>query len=110
MSSEMTEKRSAPRFPLILAAEVTELPSNTKLVARTSDISRSGCYVDTLNPSPVGTPVHIRLTQEDASFECDGRVVYISPGLGMGIAFDSASFAGQAAVLDKWLSEAGGTQ
>lgn len=110
MSDTMPERRLAPRFPIILAAEVTELPSNTRLVARTSDVSRVGCYIDTLNPSPVGTPVHVRLTQEGITFECDARVVYISPGLGMGVAFDKASAEKQAGVLDSWLNKAAGDE
>lgn len=105
----MAERRQAPRYPLILTAEVVHLPSKARFVAQTSDLSRSGCYIDTLNPLPPGSKIHVRLQHEQESFESDGRVIYISPGLGMGIAFTSAS-PGQTAVLERWLSAAASTK
>lgn len=44
------ERRIAPRYPLVLSAEITEPASGAKVMARTSDISRSGCYLDTPKP------------------------------------------------------------
>jgi hypothetical protein len=41
-------------IPAGAGAEVVELPRGARLHARTSDISRSGCYIDTLNPIPQG--------------------------------------------------------
>src|SRR5882672_2906654 len=49
----MQDQRHDPRIPLIAAAEVTEVATGTRLSARTSDISRSGCYIDSLNPTAV---------------------------------------------------------
>ncbi len=57
MSGSMQDKRNDPRVPLIAAAEVTEVATGTRLSARTSDLSRTGCYIDTLNPTPVKTVV-----------------------------------------------------
>jgi hypothetical protein len=51
MPDVTVERRSARRHVMVLAAEVVELPSGAKLSARRSDISRTGCYIDTLNPS-----------------------------------------------------------
>ena len=101
----MPERRVAPRYPLILSAEVTDLASGAKSASRTSDVSRTGCYIDTLNPNPPGSKIHIRLVNEAETFESDGRVIYISPGLGMGVAFTSQS-PGQIEILDRWLSVA----
>jgi PilZ domain len=105
----MAERRAAPRYPLILSAEVVDLASGARLAARTADVSRTGCYIDTLNPVPPGSKIHVRLQHEDESFESDGRIIYISPGLGMGVAFTSSAPA-QLAVLDRWLSVVAGTK
>ena len=105
----MAERRAAPRYPLILSAEVLDLSSGARLSAQTADVSRTGCYIDTLNPIPPGSKIHVRLEHETETFETDGRVIYISPGLGMGIAFTSNA-PGQLAVLDRWLSVAANTK
>jgi len=105
----MAERRAAPRYPLILGAEVLDVASGAKLIARTADVSRTGCYLDTLNSIPPGSKIHVRLQHEAEVFEADGRVIYISPGLGMGIAFTSNT-PGQLAILDRWLSVAANTK
>jgi hypothetical protein len=102
----MTDRRVALRYPLILLAEVTDLLSSTKFTARTSDLSRTGCYIDMLHPLPRGTKVYVRLQNEKEAFESRATVMYVSPGLGIGIAFAEDVPAGQQAVLDRWLSAA----
>lgn len=102
MPDVTVERRSAPRYPMVLAAEVVELPRGAKLAARTSDISGTGCYVDTLNPIPKDSQVRLRFTHNDDVFEALGRVVYVSPGLGMGIAFETVA-EDQQAKLMRWL-------
>jgi hypothetical protein len=104
MPDVTVERRSAPRHAMVLAAEVLELPRGTKLNARTADISRTGCYVDTLNPIPPGSEVQLRFTHGTETFVARGRVVYVSYGLGMGIAFVSVDDE-QLARLDRWFSE-----
>ena len=104
MPDVTVERRSAPRYQMVLAADVVELPRGARLSARTSDISRTGCYIDTLNPVPQGSRVRLRITHHDEIFEAIGRVVYVSYGLGMGVAFVEVSVE-QQAVLDRWLTE-----
>ncbi len=99
-----TDRRVAPRYPLIFAADITEVSSGAKLSARTADISRTGCYIDTLNPTPPGTAILVQLTHEDEIFETAGRVIYNSPGLGMGVAFVNVP-PEQQARLDRWIAE-----
>ncbi len=106
MPDAMTDRRVAPRYPLILLAEVTDLLSSTKLTARTSDLSRTGCYIDMLHPLPRGTKVHVRLQKEKEVFESPATVMYVSPGLGIGVAFAENLRANQLAVLDHWLAAA----
>jgi len=89
---------------MVLEAEVVELPSGAKLRARTSDISRSGCYVDTINPLPQGSKVRVRFTHHEEVVQATGKVVYTSYGLGMGICFTEVSSSEQAK-LDAWLAQ-----
>lgn len=102
----MADRRDAPRYPLILIAEITEILSGTKMMARTSDVSRTGCYLDTLKPAPKGTMIQLRLTRGKETVETQARVVYVSPGLGMGVRFHEYVTANQLTVLDQWLGEA----
>jgi PilZ domain len=104
MPDGTTDRRSAPRYALILSAEVADRVSLAKLAGRTADISRTGCYIDTLNPIPAGSQVHIRLQHENEFFDTDGRVIYVSPGLGMGLSFNQIVPA-QQAILDRWLEQ-----
>lgn len=104
MPDVLAERRSAARFSLILAAEITEIPEGSPLHARTSDVSRTGCYIDTLNPIPTGTLVRTRLTRGREIFEVIAKVVYVSPGLGMGLRFEDPP-APQLLILDRWLAD-----
>jgi PilZ domain-containing protein len=102
----MQDKRSDPRTPLIADVEVTEVATGVRLNARTSDISRTGCYIDTLNPTPVKALVSVRLTHNGEELELPARIVYVSHGLGMGVRFDEDLSPEHLAVLNRWLSGA----
>jgi hypothetical protein len=104
MPDVMAERRSAPRRQLVLAAEVVEVTRGARLNARTSDISRTGCYIDTLNPVPKGSQIRLRITHYEEVFETVARVVYVSPGLGMGVAFENVAPVQQAR-LARWLGD-----
>jgi Ribonuclease G/E len=97
------ERRTATRYPMVLAAQVLELPRGAKLNARTADISRTGCYVDTLHPTPVGTKVLLRITHFNEVFQAAGPVIYTSPCLGMGVAFSEIA-PEEVSKLDRWLA------
>jgi hypothetical protein len=102
-----SERRRAPRYPIIADAEVTEIASETKLPAKTSDLSVGGCFLDMLNPSPEGTEIAVRISHADATFTARGKVVFLFPNMGMGVMFTSVP-ASQQAVLEKWLAALGG--
>jgi len=106
MPDTMADRRIAPRYPVILIAQVQGLNGEKKFSARTSDISRTGCYVDTLTPLPKGSSILIRLMRLEEVFEAKGTVMYISPGLGMGVRFEEPMPASQVAVLENWLERA----
>jgi hypothetical protein len=104
MPDVTVERRSAPRYPMVLAADVLELPRDARLSARTSDIGRTGCYIDTPNLVPQGSCVRLRITYHDETFEAIGKIVYVSDGLGMGVAFTEVT-PEERAKLDRWLDD-----
>jgi PilZ domain len=101
----MQERRNSFRVTLIATAEVTEIDSGTRLSAQTSDISRNGCYVDTLNPTPPNTDVKIAISHVGQELNVTGKIVYVSPRLGMGIRFDDDMPADQRAILEGWTAD-----
>ena len=104
MTDFTVERRSAPRRAMVLAAEVVEIPRGARFNARSADFSRTGCYIDMLNPISEGTEVRLRLTHHEEIFMALARIVYVSPGLGMGLAFTNVEDQ-QLACLERWLSE-----
>ncbi len=109
MPDVMADRRGAARYPLIVAAEVTERNGGNPLHGRTSDVSRSGCYIDTLKPMPVASLVQLRLRHGDAVFAAAARVMYVCPGLGMGVMFDKDTPESELAILDRWLASSAGS-
>jgi hypothetical protein len=100
------ERRQKPRIPLILSTEVTELNSGTTLRGRCSDLNMTGCYIDTLHPTPKGEPILVKLVRPNGTFEAKGKVIYTSHSLGMGIQFDADIAEEQKEILKQWLEEA----
>lgn len=96
------ERRRSPRFAFIAAAEVHEQNNGSQLCARVSDISATGCYVDTINPLPGGTAVRIKIFNETQSFEAGGTVAYSLMNLGMGLSFGEVTPSSRD-VLREWL-------
>ena len=45
-----TDRRKSPRFAFIAGGELHEEKSNTLLRTRVSEISKTGCYLDMMNP------------------------------------------------------------
>lgn len=102
----MNERRRTSRFTLIVAAEVAELPRGSKLHTRCTDLSATGCYLDTLHPLALGKSIRVKLVHCNEWFEATAKVVFVSPGLGMGIEFDGDLPESQRAILDGWFKEA----
>jgi len=98
------ERRLALRHLISVPAEVVEPRSQVRLSARVSDLSLEGCYIDTLNPFPVGTTVQLRLLKAKDVFETQARVCSCQLGMGMGLSFGDST-PEQRAVLVGWLAE-----
>jgi hypothetical protein len=106
-TSTPIERRRNLRFPFSATVEAVEIESGAKVTGRTTDLGLGGCYVDTLNPLPVGTETRIRIVRENESFEAEAKVVYSLIGMGMGLAFVSAQ-PKQVRLFQKWLLEISG--
>lgn len=96
------ERRSAPRYRFIADVEITEILTDTRLRARTSDLSIGGCFLDMLNPCPKGTEIRVKILHGGTSFTALGRVAFLVPNIGMGIAFTNID-GNQFPVLREWL-------
>ena len=102
--SQPGKKRSVRRCPFVASAEVTDVSSGTKLLARTSELGIGGCYIETLNPFPDGELVHLRILKDEGVFETKAKVVYCHSNCGMGLAFRDTT-AKQRLLLEDWLAE-----
>jgi PilZ domain len=101
------ERRGANRHVFTAAADVVEVSSGARFSTRTTDLGPGGCFVDTSNPFPVGSKLHMRLHKGKTSFETTGTVVYSQHGLGMGIAFSDLPHDRRCA-LESWLADLAG--
>ena len=93
-------RRTTPRFAFIAEAEIV----GAKDRSRVSELSARGCYVDTINPLPKGTSMHLRIRYGCSTCEFPVNVIYTHAGFGMGVVFAELN-AEQAATLGVWLDE-----
>jgi len=81
--------------------------ADARLRGRTSDLSRGGCYVDTINPFPMGAEIRIRISKGNQTFVAQAKVMYAAAGMGMGLMFTKIEPERQQ-VLQEWLRELSG--
>jgi hypothetical protein len=101
---EPVEKRSCPRYPFSPAVEAFDILADIRIKGRLADISRNGCYVDTINPFAKDAPVTLTISRDNQSFKTQAKVVYSKMGMGMGLLFTTAE-PDQLRVLGSWLNE-----
>jgi PilZ domain len=99
------ERRRALRFPFDASAEFVAENSEAKVTARVSEISLSGCYLQTAQPLPRNTTIFVKIFAEATFFEAQATVAYEQPNKGMGLEFREVRpyFL---TVLRRWLLEA----
>jgi hypothetical protein len=107
VTESSAERRRNLRFPFTATVEAIENKSGTKVVGRTSDLSLSGCYIDTISPFPVGTVAKVLIQRGNVTFEVQAKVIFSTNGMGMGLAFVSAQ-PKQVRIFQKWLLEISG--
>lgn len=99
-----SDLRRSTRVPFIAAAEIVELNTEVRLAAQTGDLSPHGCYMDMVNPLPLGSAVKVRIEHRQQIFSATAGVVYSVPHLGMGLVFRDIE-AGKEVTLEKWLTD-----
>src|SRR5260370_28836752 len=97
-----TERRRVPRIPFKATSVVTEADSSQMVVAQTTELSRFGCFVQTIKPYPRGTRVHIEVSDGGDIFTASGVVAYLTDD-GMGVGFNMVQ-PDNYEILAKWLS------
>lgn len=98
-----TELRRSPRVPFIASADVIDTETLVRLSARTGDLSRHGCYIDMVNPLPLGTTVQVEIAHAERTLSATAAVVVSQTPLGMGVEFRSLE-AGEQDKLEQWFS------
>ena len=76
-----------------------------RIATRVSELSLHGCYLDMMNPFPVGTLVLVKIAAGDAFFQAKSKIVYAQTNMGAGVVFLEVDEASQT-VLERWLDEA----
>lgn len=85
------EKRKTKRVPLTLEA-TWEGGDAGRHEARVSDISRGGCYLDTIRRAALGDVVRLSLRLPDGNWlTVSGIVVYLQLYIGFAISFTNLS-------------------
>lgn len=80
-------KRRFHRHRIYFALELCDERVSSHVRTRATDISGSGCYVETMQPMPVGTILRIEFWIDSEKVTTSGVVRAYDPGVGMGIEF-----------------------
>jgi c-di-GMP-binding flagellar brake protein YcgR len=81
------ERRRYPRHSVQVQIELREDGSDVPMRAKTTDLSRGGCYVELMMTLPVNTNVTATLWVSNCPVRIRGRVVTRHPQFGNGIKF-----------------------
>ncbi len=102
----MEQERRGLRLPFDARAEFAreELPSKF-IIARVTDFSLNGCFIQTPFPPPLNSLILVKIFQEGVYFEGKARIVHIQEASGMGVSFREVKPHYQS-VLQKWLLSA----
>jgi len=103
-STASSERRCATRSPFLAPVDMVEMRTGSRFQARTSDLSAQGCYVDTLNPLPVGSAMRLQIHRSGLILDVLANVTSRHAGSGMGLEFGEITTA-QKTVLESWLGE-----
>jgi hypothetical protein len=102
----MQQERRVLRLPFDARAEIAREESPSKwLVAKVTDLSLNGCFIQTPFPSPLNALILVKIFHEDAYFEGKARVVHVQEASGMGVSFREVKPHCQS-VLQKWILSA----
>jgi len=102
----MEQERRGLRLPFDARAEFAREGSPGKsVIARVTDLSLNGCFIQTPFPSPLNGLIMVKIFQEGVYFEGKARVVHVQEASGMGVSFREVKPHCQS-VLQKWILSA----
>ena len=80
------ERRHSPRIKLKVPVEIYTEGATSPLRGATSDLSLTGCYIESIFPFPIGTNLELKLQLNDTLVFL-ATVVTSDPQVGNGIRF-----------------------
>jgi hypothetical protein len=104
LKPEASDRRVFRRYPMNVIFEAVDQRSKTRIQGRTSDLSRGGCFVDSISTFPVGSVLSVRLTKENRTLEVEAKVVSSRGGMGMGLKFQNANVE-NLATIGQWIGK-----
>jgi CheY-like chemotaxis protein len=87
LSGAAEDRRNRSRQPCSLGAEIYRVDRAVPQRCNLGDISPGGCYVETTETLPSGTPLEIVVRTEELKLRIRGKVKSTHPGFGMGVEF-----------------------
>jgi CheY-like chemotaxis protein len=87
LSVSAADRRNLSRRPCCLGAEVYRADKAAPTRCSLSDLGPGGCYLETTETFPTGTPLEIVVRTEDLKLRIHGKVQSTNPGFGMGVKF-----------------------
>jgi hypothetical protein len=106
---EPVDKRRSPRYRFSTGGEALDIKADVRIMGRPSDISRYGCYIDTISPFAVNAAIALTVTKQGRTFKTKAKVVYSLNGMGMGMGMMfTTTEPDRVRVLEAWLNELSG--
>ena len=87
LSVSAADRRNLSRHSCCLGAQVYRADHGTSTRCTLVDVSPGGCYVETAETFPNGTPLEIVVRTEDLKLRIHGKVQSTNRGFGMGVKF-----------------------
>jgi len=101
-------RRCHPRFSVSAEAEAI-LRDGTSVPAQVLELSSHGCYIDAFQAVSVGSELLLRISTGPSTCELPAKVIYLHPGLGLGICGVGVVFGematDQRSRIEEWLHE-----
>jgi hypothetical protein len=85
------QNRPYPRYAFRCEAQFCPHGTVANMSGTLSDISLSGCYLETLSPLPIGTQLDVTFTSNGVVVAIPGIVRVVHPNMGMGVQFSDLS-------------------
>jgi hypothetical protein len=63
----LKKKRRTPRYIFFAASELMEEKSEVRIASRLIELNLRGCYLDMMNPFPVGTLIQLKIWTDESS-------------------------------------------